>query len=214
MKGILYKLDFTNGKSYIGITLKSLHYRLKEHAKRVKLGDGDGIHNAWRKHGEPTSYVLAVLCKDDIYETEKRAIKIFNTKFPNGYNLTDEGEGVAGKIVTDETKAKLRNANLGKKASLETKAKMSKAGIGRICSEETRRKIGAKNKINSKGYVKSAETIEKLRLLSIGRTHTVSEESKVKMRLVKLGRKLSEETKKRMSETHALRWSKVKRNSV
>lgn len=39
--------------------------------------------------------------------------------------------------VTDETKQKLREANLGKKASEETKKKMSLKGKGRVVSEET-----------------------------------------------------------------------------
>ncbi len=45
--------------------------------------------------------------------------------------------------MSDETKQKLREANLGKKASEETKKKMSLKGKGRVVSEESRIKMGA-----------------------------------------------------------------------
>jgi group I intron endonuclease len=45
--------------------------------------------------------------------------------------------------VSNETKQKLREANLGKKASDETKKKMSLKGKGRVVSEESRIKMGA-----------------------------------------------------------------------
>ena len=56
-------------------------------------------------------------------------------------NLTDGGEGVSGKIVTEETRKKLSEINKGLIVSEETKKKISMSKKGHIVTEETRRKI-------------------------------------------------------------------------
>jgi hypothetical protein len=54
--------------------------------------------------------------------------------------------GHLGKVVRPETREKLRAANLGKIHSAETRAKVSEAGRGRVVSAKTREKISATNK--------------------------------------------------------------------
>lgn len=50
--GELYKLNFPNGKSYIGIASNGAIGRLCEHRwKAMKLDYL--LYKAWRKHGEP-----------------------------------------------------------------------------------------------------------------------------------------------------------------
>jgi len=122
--GTLYKLDFANGKSYIGITTKSMNTRFKHHAADVNRGSEYAVHNAWRKYGEPKLLVLAVVEDKDLAETEIRAIKAFNTLTPNGYNMTPGGEN--SPMLVPEIKAKL----VGIKRSDETKAKLSAAKKG------------------------------------------------------------------------------------
>lgn len=73
-------------------------------------------------------------------------------------NRSDGGDGASGALRSEETKEKLRQANLGKKrpqwvydkiaasntgkkASAETRAKMSAARKGRTCTEEHKRKV-------------------------------------------------------------------------
>lgn len=72
----------------------------------------------------------------------------------------------AGRRLTEETKQKLRAANLGKSLSEETRRKISEAGKGRLCSEETRRKRSAALK-----------------------GHEVSEETKLKISVAQKGKK-------------------------
>lgn len=196
--GVLYRMDFSNGKSYIGVTVFTIARRIREHKKLVERDKGYGVHRAWRKHGAPKITVLAILENEDLYSAEIRAISAYGTKTPHGYNLTIGGEGVVGRVVSEETKQKLRNAGLGKKQSDETKKKRALKLIGRKCSEETRRKIGAANKINGLGRVPSQAAREKLRITSTGRTHTVSAEAREKMRQAKLGRKLSDAQKEKL----------------
>lgn len=132
--GTLYKLDFANGKSYVGITTKSLKTRIKHHAADAANGSQYAVHKAWRKHGEPVMTVLAVVEDRDLAETEIRAIKEFNTLVPNGYNMTPGGED--SPMLVPEIKAKL----VGIKRSDESKAKMSASKKGTM-SEAHRQKL-------------------------------------------------------------------------
>lgn len=197
--GILYKLDFPNGKSYIGISTLSLDQRMREHRKKA-FGRGKekgfALHEAWRKYGDPVAQVLAVLENGELHSTEIRAIAYYGTRPPHGYNLTIGGDGVLGRQVSEETKEKLRLANLGKKQSPETIAKKCAALKGRQVSEETRRKIGEKNKINSSGKSPSAHTRKLLSEASKGRTHSVSEDARARMSAAKKGKPWTEAQRK------------------
>src|SRR3990167_11374321 len=53
-----------------------------------------------------------------------------------------------GRWHTDESKAKLRKAHLGKKLSDETKLSLSKANLGKKLSEATKLKMSAENNHN------------------------------------------------------------------
>lgn len=167
--GVLYKLDFANGKSYIGITTKTAKQRFSGHKAQCCRGTDLPLYNAWRKHGEPTLTTLAVLEDADLAAAEIRAIKAFGTLAPNGYNLSFGGQtapglnpetaakiskalkgrespmkGVAGKKHTDEAKAKMAAAKLGKpgrKHTDESKQKISKATTGRVFSEVSRKRM-------------------------------------------------------------------------
>lgn len=194
--GTLYKLTFSNGKEYIGITRQPFRVRLGEHRKVVRAGKGHLVHRAWREHGDPTIQILAIVEDGDLSATEVRTIQVFGTKHPTGYNLTNGGEGVVGFPCSEETKQKLRALNLGKRHSEESKRLMSLAQMGRPCADDTRKKISAANKGKGIGRFVSAETRRKVGQKSLGRTHRVSDESKQVMREAKLGRRLSEEHKK------------------
>lgn len=204
MRGTLYKFTFANGKEYVGITTRSFEERFREH---VKTAFGNGrmrrypLYQAWRKHGEPTAKVLAIIYIEDLHKAEVAAIRTYKTKTPCGYNLTDGGEGTAGMIVSDETRAVLRAAQTGKKASVETRAKMVAALTGRPVSAETRAKIGAANAIRSKGKSPSAETREKLRITSTGQKHVRSLAYREKQSLSHIGKKLTPEHIEKLRQT-------------
>lgn len=50
--GILYKLTFPNGKSYIGITTESLSRRVQRHVNYARAGKSYALSSAIRKYGE------------------------------------------------------------------------------------------------------------------------------------------------------------------
>jgi group I intron endonuclease len=81
----------------------------------------------------------------ELDELEQFLIEECNSLYPNGYNL--ESGGRKGTTLHDDTKSKLREANLGKKASEETKSKMSKTRKGKSKSEEHKAKISAAQKM-------------------------------------------------------------------
>lgn len=92
MRGILYRLDFASWKSYIGITTCSAASRFSGHAAAAAEGCDSLIYRAWRKHGAPRLVVLAILETHLLKSTERRAIELFGTMSPLGYNSTPGGE--------------------------------------------------------------------------------------------------------------------------
>lgn len=78
-----------------------------------------------------TTVVLAeVETEEESLELEKKFIKELNTLYPNGYNISEDGNKPwYGKHLSEETKCKLSEAHKGMKHTEETKRKMSYAHI-------------------------------------------------------------------------------------
>jgi group I intron endonuclease len=189
--------NLTNGKQYVGKTILTLSKRKEGHWKDAKSGRGYLFQRALRKYGlEGFSWEL--LCSTEVLEElnvkERKYVKQYNTKSPNGYNLTDGGEGMLGacesvrlkmslahkgKPKSEEHKRKMSIANKGKKMPVGFKEKMLKIHLGRKCSEETKKKMSESNWLR-------------------GKNHT--QESKDKMSLAHKGKKLSDETRAKMSK--------------
>lgn len=154
----VYMHIFPNGKRYIGITGQKPKERWRVHGngyKPQKL-----MWRAIQKHGwENIRHIIVAenLMITDAGDLEKKLIEQYETNNPEfGYNQSTGGEnspiGVKrseetrkklslshigqvgwnkGKHLSEETKEKLRKANIGKKLSEETKEKLRKANIGR-----------------------------------------------------------------------------------
>lgn len=85
-----------DGKQYIGIS-SNLKRRWKDH----KNADGwcVALHNAIKKYGENSfnfSHIADAFDWESACYIEKSLIKELNTKAPNGYNLTNGGDGTLG----------------------------------------------------------------------------------------------------------------------
>lgn len=111
-----------------------------------------------------------------------------------------------GKHHSEDSRAKMRIAQIGRKHSAETRSKMSKAHAGKKHSEETRAKISAAvsaavSGVNHPmfGRHHSEETLEKLRA-AMNRPET-----RAKMSASLKGRKFSAETRAKMSEAMSAR---------
>ncbi len=170
-KMIIYKVtNKINGMIYIGQTVKSLNRRKAEHFYNSRKG-ATYFNRALNKYGEKTFTWIVLGEYSNITELnkwEKYFIKQHRTKIPNGYNLTDGGEGIQGLERTEDHNKKISESRLGKKhwmygkhLSDEHKQKVSRALIGHPVSNETRKKIGKGNSIALKGKKLSKERREK-----------------------------------------------------
>jgi len=141
-------------------------------------------------------YLKQNLTEEEAFKHEIYMIAVFGRKdLGTGIlrNRTDGGEGVSGRILSQESRRKISEANkgntncLGKTHSEESRKKMSESQkgntkrLGKTHSEETKRKMSDSSKGNTNW---------------LGKTH--SEETKRKMSETK--KNPSEETRRKMSE--------------
>lgn len=151
-KFIVYKItNLLNHKIYIGQTAQPLGKRRQDHIKYAfRRNSQQAIHRAMRKHGiDHFLFEILLYCfsKDHMDQQEIEIIRLLNSKSKHiGYNMTDGGEGTLGRIIREETRDKIRLANLGKKQSEQQRAKYNRVGpnnpnYGKTVSEATRSKM-------------------------------------------------------------------------
>jgi hypothetical protein len=88
--GVIYKLTFENGKSYIGQTIKGVEKRIKGHIHAAKSGKG----GCWALCAaliefdyKFTHEILITTTRDKLNHYEAEFIKSHDTVYPNGYNI-------------------------------------------------------------------------------------------------------------------------------
>jgi group I intron endonuclease len=168
--------NLINGKEYVGITT-----RIKRRWSEHKKGDKSSpiLHNAIKKYGQENftfTHIADAFDWEYAQTIERLLIVERNTKNPNGYNMTDGGEGTLGfpapnkgRPMSEESKEKLRQSHLGKKSSEEARKNQSLALKGMKKSEEHKKKIGLAQKgvpcpqRGRKGKKISEETKAKIR---------------------------------------------------
>jgi len=179
---IIYKAENkVNGKVYIGQTIKNIDKRISEHLKS-EYSCGIVFRNALKKYGIQ-SFEISIIDKgesrEELNEKEKYWIKFYNCKVPDGYNLTNGGNGIIGYIFTPEVRKKIGDSIRGKKnpihsewmkknnpnKKLEVREKMGSPGksngrFGKHWSEEERKMISEKTKQGMKNS-RAAEKISK-----------------------------------------------------
>lgn len=192
----IYKIVNPKNRVYIGITT-DLPKRIK-HYQRADCRNQQALFHSLKKYGfsEHTFEVIETFTsnKDFAMEREIYWISYYKCNYSqlpkeNGLNLTGGGRGSHGRVMTDETKQKLRQANLGKKYSDETKAKLSAMKKGK--------------KIKS-GWTEEKKA--KMRVIKLNFRHTEDAKKRIgegaKGNKYCVGKKLSEERKKQIGEFH------------
>ena len=204
MVGYIYLItDTTNGMKYTG----KHHYHIEGQLDPNYHGSGVIIKNIYKKRPETLKeeYIKTCYSEEEMCSDEQYYIKLFKTLWPNGYNLTEGGDGC---VACEEIRRKLsenhwdcsgeKHPMFGKKHSEETKKKMSvsKKGLqsceknpmfGKHHSEESKKKM-SQNHYDCSG--------EKNPMF--GKKH--SEESKKKLSDAKKGKPMSEKQKKKLSK--------------
>ncbi len=128
--GVVYRLDFASGKTYVGITRQDTRRRFAQHASLAKVGQKTALYAAWRKHGAPTMSILCEVPNEQLESEEVRLIDALQTLAPAGYNSTTGGE--VSPMLFPEIVGRIAAKKLGSKHADETKARMSMAHIGRV----------------------------------------------------------------------------------
>lgn len=168
----IYRHISPSGKVYIGQTYKKPEERWrngKGYRKSILL------ENVIKKYGWEN--IKHEVLFENLNKISADCIEIdfifYYKKLGISLNITDGGEGVRGKEVSQETRRKMSEARMGKyrgkdspnygrKASLEARLKMSRAKLGRHLSEETRRKVSLNNARWNKGLKTPEEVRKKL----------------------------------------------------
>ncbi len=194
MKVTIYKINNKiNNKAYIGITTNTMKYRFDEHIYRSENGGKYKIHYAIRKYGKENFDIEMITTADNKEHAlliESENIKKYDS-YDTGYNMNEGGTGLI--YHTDDTKKKMSENNYwrgknrsgannpmyGKHHTEESKKQMSEKKIGVFAGEN--------HYLFGKHH--SDETKEKMRQRALGRPSP------------RKGVILSEETKRKMSET-------------
>lgn len=177
----VYKHTFPNGKVYIGITKQAP-------SKRWRNGTGylgqKVLYNAILKYGWDNvkhEILYADLSKEEAEQKEIEMISFHKSnQHDYGYNVANGGK--CAYSISEATKEKIRQANIGKHLSIETRKKMSisrfgskNSFYGKRHTEEAKEKVSQGNK----GRTQSAE--EKKKRSEALKGHIVSKETKLKM---------------------------------
>ena len=169
--GIIYIMtNKLSGKKYVGKTTKSFNLRLNGHVcESRKSKPKHYIHRSIKKHGI-INFEMAIKYYpiEILDEKEKEYIKKLKTRFPDGYNLTDGGDGVSGLEYTKEIREKMSESHMGNKGFWENKKR----------SDKTKEKI--RKSLTGKKH--SLITKRKMAKIHTGMKHT--KESKLKMSLI------------------------------
>ena len=125
---VVYKItNIVDGKIYIGITKQCVMARWYKHCSESKYGSTTYLHNAIRKY-DKSNFVIEIVETisnetdyDQLKEREIYWISYFNSDDRNiGYNLTTGGDGCFGRVLSEDTKNKIRDSHMGLKHSEET----------------------------------------------------------------------------------------------
>jgi hypothetical protein len=227
--GVLYKLTSPSNKSYIGISSKSLDARWAKHVEHA-LGKrtAGALYAALRKH-RPETFKREVLAEEADWDTlramEIDAIRSHSTLAPNGYNITQGGEGTRTRLSA-QAKANISAAQKKRYQRPGEKERLFQAGAAArerrhqkaVADREARRQarrayvVSAEFKaLHSEATKRGMATPEmKASMTAFARARAADPEWRAKISASRKGQKLapcSEEHKRRIAEARRREWA-------
>lgn len=202
----IYKItNIVTNKIYIGKTIKTLTERMSRHFWSAIKNSPYYLHKSIKKYGKENFIIEEIeVCNslEQLNEREIYWIKELNSKIPNGYNMTDGGEG-ADTFTNNPNKEiirkKIRDKLIGKKL---TKKHIKNIIIGKKnnpMSDENRQKISIINKNNKYALGYKHTNNAKIKI-SKNHRRIQTEETKLKLSQAHTGKTLSQEHCKKISE--------------
>jgi len=158
-----------NHNEYIGEGI-SIEGRWRAHRSYLNrnIHHNQYLQRAWNKYGEENFkfYIVEKCDKEELNEREIYYIKEWGTKAPNGYNMTDGGDGIYGFHHSEETKIRISENSphlSGKDHPM----------YGTHASEESRNKmsVGQKKRYLEKGSPLSGRTLPEEHKKNIKENH-------------------------------------------
>ena len=168
--------NIINNKEYVGLTTRPLEKRWKQHIYESNKQDSwewnTPLGNAIKKYGKDSFQVFVLEECSSETELKQKEIQLIKERkslsTETGYNLTLGGDGRLGYKLSEETKRKIGEGNIGKVMSNEAKEKMSvaakKRSVGKLSPMDGKKHTDdALKKISesSKGRIFSEESIIK-----------------------------------------------------
>lgn len=129
--------------------------RWRGHMKAAARGSNLAVHRAIRKYGDITVAIVADgVPKNELAAREMAAIAALCTKVPNGYNLTDGGDGVAGWYFSadENTKEAFREKSRERMKKLHADGRVSIApalAYGRSPEGRAQRSASVRNRFQT-----------------------------------------------------------------
>ena len=173
----------------------------------------DGVlHRSIRKHGAAAFVIEQIGAAVDyaaLKEMERAAIQLYATLAPSGYNLTLGGDGQLGFNPGPEWRARNSAIHKGKIVSAETRAKMraaklgSKQGAAHIEAKAAARRGGGHSDewfAKMRGQKRTPEARARMSAAQKGRTK--SADHRAKLAAANRGKRHSAETRARMAAAH------------
>lgn len=205
----IYQLkNLRTGKLYIG---KSSDYkkRWKRHQANANKGINRYLYDSMRYHGFDAWELSLLEEVDEVSSNERERFWIseLDTLYPNGYNMTEGGDG--GNTLSEWSEeermrlwASQAEKRKGRKVSEETKKLISEKAKGRKHSEDAKKKMSKFAILSGKrppvhhngngGYLHSEEDRKKMSAARLGKSY---EEIFSKEKAIELKLKRSEEWK-------------------
>lgn len=194
--GYIYEIVSPSCKRYVGKCVSSVAARYASHVYSARKNGRSAVHCAIRKYGEAAMRVNVIaLCPSFcLSDVEQECIKRYNTRAPNGYNLTDGGDGALGVAKTEQTRLLVSKRMTGRVFTKEHRQHMVDARkretpearalrAARISMALTGKKHGPVTRLHMSMAKKQALTeTERLRLAEMSRTRPlISDETRAKM---------------------------------
>lgn len=219
--GIYVIVNRANGKFYLGSTVRLVgRHRYHLWLLRKQRHPNHPLQNAWNKYGSESFewVVLAHIDRADLRTTEQRLLDKLHGR-PICYNIANDSRSPA---MTPSVRRKIGDAQRGRPRSQEYRDKIAASLRGRPSATppETRAEAGRKSSAKQKGRVFSAEHRERMSAAAKVRGARLASdperlaawrekmaaglarpESRAKLIAARQGRVVSDETRRKLSES-------------